>query len=67
VRGVAPAGLGEPHTLAVTREQRDAQFGLERANLVADGAVGDEQFVGGARKAFVAGGGLECLDRVQWR
>ena len=45
---VAAADLGQAHALAVAGEQRHAQFGFERADLVADGAVRDEQFVGGA-------------------
>jgi hypothetical protein len=32
---------------------------------MADGAVRDEEFVGGARKAFVARGGFEGAQRVE--
>jgi hypothetical protein len=63
---VAAARIGEPHTLAVAGEQRDAEVGFQRANLVAHGAVRDEQLVGGAGEALVPRRGLECLDRVQY-
>jgi hypothetical protein len=36
-----------------------------RTDLVADGAVSDEQFVSGAREAFVARSSFEGAQRVQ--
>ena len=39
----------------------------EQFDLVADGALGDEQFVRGARKAPVAGGSFKCAHSIQWR
>ena len=65
--GVLTAAIGEAHALAVAGEQRHGQLGLERPNLVADGAMRDEEFVGGARKAFVARGGFEGAQCVEGR
>ena len=52
---------------AAPLKQRDSQVAFQRPHLMADRAVGDEQLVGGAREALVAGGGFERLDRVQRR
>ena len=62
---VLAAAVGEAHALAVAGEQRHAELGFERAHLVADGAMRDEEFVGGAREAFVARGGFEGAQRVE--
>src|SRR5262249_12508078 len=43
------------------------ELGLERFDLMADGALGDAQFLGRAREALVPGGGFEGLERVERR
>ena len=60
-----PAAVGETHALAVAGEERYAEFGFERADLMAHGAVRDEEFVGGAGEAFVARGGFEGTQGVE--
>ncbi|ODN65150.1 hypothetical protein BA763_13425 [Burkholderia cenocepacia] len=62
---VPHAGVGQAQPLAVAREQLHAELFLERAHLVADRAVRDEQLVGGAREVLVARGGFERANRVQ--
>jgi hypothetical protein len=44
---------------AFADEQRDAELFFELADLVADGAVGDAQFGGGATEMRVTSGALE--------
>ncbi len=61
--GELAAGGGNRHALAVAREERRAQVLLERAHLVAHGAVGEVQLLGGAREAFEARGGFEGAQR----
>ncbi|MNQ92604.1 hypothetical protein D3C85_1080350 [compost metagenome] len=65
--GVDPAVGGQHHPLAAPLEQRLAQFFLQRADLVADGAMGDEQLRRRAGKALVARGGLEGAQRGERR
>ncbi len=56
------AGVGE-HALARRAvEQRLAQFVLEFANGLADGGLGAEEFLGGAREAVLAGYGQKDFE-----
>jgi hypothetical protein len=65
--GVAAAYLGQAHAFAVAGKERHTQFRFKCADLMADRAVCDEQFVRGARKTLVPGCRLECLDGVERR
>jgi len=49
----------------VHRRVLGPEHGFERANLVAHGAMGDEELVGGTREALVARGGFEGAQRVE--
>ena len=64
---VVAAGFGEHEALALAIEQLDAELGLERLDLVADRALGDEQLLGRAGEALVPRRGLEGLQGVQRR
>src|SRR5262249_53481611 len=59
--------LGDEEALALAVEQLDAEFLLQRLDLMAHGALGDEQLLGGARETLVAGRGFEGLERVERR
>src|SRR6266436_6615607 len=48
-------------------EQLQPELGFECFHLVADGALGDAEFLGGAREALVAGRGFESLERIERR
>lgn len=48
-------------------EQAQAEARLQCLDLVADGALGDAELLGGAREALVPRGGLEGLQRIQRR
>src|SRR5579859_5541178 len=65
--GEVPAGGGEHDATAVALEERRAERALERAHLVADRAVRNRDFLGGARKAPEARGRLEGAKRRQRR
>src|SRR5205814_5810017 len=47
------------HVVAAAVEEPRAEFGLQAADLLADGAVGDAQFLRPAAVAALAGGGFE--------
>ena len=62
------ARLGQFHTATAAVEQRNAQFALQRLHLMADRAMRDMQFGGGAGEVAVPRGGLEgaeCMQRWQ--
>ena len=52
-------GLGQLHAPPGTPKERHAQVVFQRIDLSADGALGQRQFFGSPREAFVAGRGLE--------
>ena len=57
--GQAPAFGGERHAARVALEQRDAQARFELADVVADRAGREVQFLGGVGEVLVAGGRFE--------
>ena len=61
------AGGGRHHPAARAPEQLDAQFGFERAQMMADRAVRQMQFFGSAGKTAMARGGFQRAQRLQWR
>ena len=66
--GEHPSRRRERDPLAVAREERRAHVLFEGAHLVAHGAVGEVQLLGGARKALQARGRLERAQRGQgWK
>ncbi|MNV69053.1 hypothetical protein D3C71_1619380 [compost metagenome] len=56
---VGLAGGGERHGARAPLKERDAQFGLQALNVMADGALRDEQFLRRLRKAQPPGGRFE--------
>src|SRR5262249_34936456 len=59
--------LGDDQPLSLAIEQLQPELGLERLDLMADGALGDAEFLGRAREARVAGRGCESLERSERR
>ena len=64
---IGAACLGDHQPLSFAIEQLQPEFGLECFHLMADGALGDAEFLGGAREALMAGRGLESLERIERR
>ena len=64
---VVAAGFGDDQPLAFAIEQLDAELRFQRLDLMADRALRDAQFFGGAREALMPRRGLEGLECVQWR
>src|SRR5260370_25551724 len=64
---VIPAGRGNLEALALAAEELDAELGLEGPDLLAHRALGDVKLLGRAGEAFVAGGGLERPECIEWR
>src|SRR5262249_58666898 len=62
---VGRARLGDHQPLPFAVEKPQSELGLERLDLVTDGALGDKELLGCARKTLVAGRGLEGLERVE--
>jgi hypothetical protein len=62
---VGAPGLGDDQPLAFAIEELQSELDLERLHLMADRALGDAEFLGGAREALMAGSGLEGLERVE--
>jgi hypothetical protein len=60
---IGAACLGDHQPLAFAIEQLQPELGLECFDLMADGALGDAQFLGRAREALVPGRGFESLER----
>jgi hypothetical protein len=58
------ARVVEHHALALAREQRAAQLGLERAHLLADGGLGEGDARGGGGERSFAGDGREGLQEA---
>src|SRR5262245_32032106 len=58
---VLAAGFGDHQPLAFAIEELDAEFGLQRLDLMADRALGNTQLLRGAREALVPRGSLERL------
>src|SRR5262249_59493746 len=58
---VGTARLGDHQPLPFAVEKPQSELGLERLDLVTDGALGDKELRGCARKTLVAGRGLEGL------
>ncbi len=59
---VAFSRVGQAHAPARALEQRHADQGFKARDLAADRALGQRQFLGGAREALVPRGGLEGLE-----
>src|SRR5262249_15649559 len=64
---IGATGLGDHQPLSLAIEQLQAEFGLEWLDLMADGALGDAEFLGRAREALVPGRGFESLERIERR
>ena len=64
-REIGAPALGDHQPLALAIEQLQAELGLERFHLMADGALRDAELLGGAREALMAGRGLEGLERIE--
>ena len=64
---IGAACLGDHQPLAFAIEQLQPELGLECFDLMADGALGDAQFLGRAREALVPGRGFESLERIERR
>src|SRR4026209_967357 len=58
-REVLPTCVGDDQTLAFAVEELDSEFEFQSLHLMADGALGDKQFLGRPRKTLVSGSGLE--------
>src|SRR6202165_567205 len=56
---IAAARLRDDEPLSLPVEELQPELGLERLYLMADGTLGDAQFLGGPGEAFMAGGGPE--------
>ena len=59
------AGIGDNQPLALAIEKLDAERGLQRLDLMADGALGDTQLFSRSREAFASRRSLESLQGVQ--
>jgi hypothetical protein len=64
---VGPAAGRQRDAVARAAEQRDAQEGLERADLARHRALREREFLRRARVALVARGGVEAQEGLQWR
>src|SRR5439155_26904121 len=65
VSKILAANLDDHEAQAFEVEELDADIRLQRLDLVAHRALGDEQFLGRSREALMAGGGLEGLQRIE--
>jgi len=61
---IVAAGGGDLEALALAVEQLEAELCFQRLHLLADRALGDVKFIGGAREALVAGSGLERPESI---
>ena len=59
---IGASGFGDGETLPFAVEQLQPELGLERLHLMADGALGDAELLGGAGEALVA---RRCLERLE--
>ena len=64
---IGAARLGDDEPLPLAIEKLQSELGLERLHLMADGALGDAELLGGAREALVARRRLESLECVERR
>src|SRR6188472_1690868 len=64
---IGTPGFGDGETLPFTVEQLQPELGFEALYLMADGALGDAELLGGAREALVARRRLERLECVERR
>ena len=64
---IGASGLGDDQALPLAIEQLQPELGLERLDLMADGALGDAELLGRAREALMARRRLESLERVERR
>ena len=65
VRPQQPAGLGQLEPAAGADEQRDAELGLEPADLLGQARLGHQQRVRGRRERPVVGRGEEIGELLQ--
>ena len=65
--GVAVAGRGERHSVALPDKQLGSQKSLQLANMPADGAGRDPQLGRRVEEALMPARHFECLERVQRR
>ena len=56
---VVVPGVGDEQPMAFAVEQLQAEFGLQSLHLMADGTLGDAQFVRGSGEALVPRRGLK--------
>ena len=62
---VAAAGLGQAQAFGFANKQRAAEVLLQLLDLLANGGLGDVQFVGGAGEAAQARGGFKGAQGIQ--
>ena len=60
-----PARLGQHEPPARAREERDAELGLQPADLVGEARLRHQQRLGGGRERSVLGGGEEVAELLQ--
>ncbi|MDQ1094706.1 hypothetical protein QE400_004119 [Xanthomonas sacchari] len=63
LRRIAPAVRQQPHAIADALEQDHAEETFQAADLAADGAFGQDQFLGRARETAMPGRRLERHER----
>src|SRR5258705_6847777 len=64
---VFATGVGDYQSLALAIEKFDAERGLQRLDLMADGTLGDTKLFSRSREAFAPSRSLEGPQGVQWR
>ena len=65
VRAQRAARLGQREPAADAREERDAELGLQAADLLADRRLREVQRLGGGAERAALGGGQEVLELLQ--
>jgi hypothetical protein len=65
VRPEQPPGLGEREAASGPGEERDAELGLEPADLLGEARLGQMQLLGGGGERAVLGGGQEVGELLE--
>src|SRR5262249_37811380 len=63
---IGATGLRDDEALVLAVEQFDAELLLQRLDLMADGALGQEQLFGRAGETAMAGSSLERPERIEY-
>ena len=64
---VVASGLGDEQALTLAIEELKTEFGLQRLNLMTDGALRHAQLLSRPRETLVAGSRLKSSERIEWR